>query len=317
MARWDELNQAVQSCREQVVSPEEILLVIDKNQELYERAVSEIAGVRVLQNRSTKGLSGARNTGVASSIGDVVVFLDDDAFADPDWLERLLAPLADPLVSGVGGWIIPEWDGTPPKWLPETFYWVLGCSYRGLPATGQSIRNPIGASMAIRRDVFLAVGGFTSGIGRIGTTPLGCEETELSIRYAARFPAARFVLVREAIVHHHVPASRLTWRYFRSRCWAEGLSKAAVASLAGAGSALSSERSYVTQALPRELLQNVQSIKRDPRNASIRSVLMFAGSLFTLAGYVRGRISVRRTPLTAGDDSLRDLISEQGDIVDP
>jgi hypothetical protein len=45
--------------------------------------------------------------------------------------------------------------------------------------TGASLRNPIGAIMAIRRRLFTSVGGFSSRIGRIGIVPLGCEETEL------------------------------------------------------------------------------------------------------------------------------------------
>ena len=58
------------------------------------------------------GLSGARNTGVARSTGDVVAFLDDDAYADPGWLAKLIAPMANPAVAGVGGGSPPLGDGT-------------------------------------------------------------------------------------------------------------------------------------------------------------------------------------------------------------
>ena len=153
MDRWKELNAAVQSCLDQTITPDEILLVVDHNPELLERATREIAGARVLANRSTKGLSGARNSGVASSSGEVIAFLDDDAYAEVDWIERLTAPFRDPLVAGVGGWIVPHWETAKPKWLPESFYWVVGCSYQGLPPSGATIRNPIGASMAMRRKV--------------------------------------------------------------------------------------------------------------------------------------------------------------------
>ena len=160
----------------------------------------------VVANRSTKGLSGARNTGVAASSGDVDRVPRRRRLRGPTWLERLCAPLEDPHVAGVGGWIVPEWQGRAAPWFPTTYYWILGCSYAGLPETGATLRNPIGASMAIRRSVFDLVGGFTSGIGRIGKVPLGCEETELCIRYGAQRPGDRFVLERDAIVHHLVPA---------------------------------------------------------------------------------------------------------------
>ncbi len=173
----------------------------------------------------SKGLSGARNTGVRAARGDVVVFLDDDARGDERWLEKILEPFADPAVAGCGGWIVPEWQGERPRWFPQTFLWIMGCSYEGLPATGATIRNPIGANMALRRRVFDLVGGFSAGLGRIGTTPLGCEETELCIRYGVNHSDDRFVMVRESVVFHSVPASRTTWDYFFRRCWSEGLPK--------------------------------------------------------------------------------------------
>jgi len=301
MDRWDDLRAAVESCLNQTVPADEILLVVDHNQELLDRANTEIVGALVVANCSTKGLSGARNTGVASSSGDVVVFLDDDAYAEEDWLEKLIRPFGDPRVAGVGGWIIPHWETAKPNWLPESFYWTLGCSYKGLPESGASIRNPIGASMAIRRDVFTSVGGFTSGLGRIGVVPLGGEETELCIRFTAKVPNDRFVLARDAIVHHRVPDSRLTWHYFWTRCWAEGLSKAAVSSLVGADAGLAAERSHVIRALPQELIESIRSFKKERRDATTRAALILLGATVALAGYVRGRAAVRRSPLVPGD----------------
>src|ERR1700722_15480429 len=110
MDRWDALVAAVESSLEQTVRPDEVVVVIDYNEELYRRAALELSGaqVLVLTNRSTKGLSGARNTGVAMSSGDIVAFLDDDAYAEPDWLEHLVAPMADPVVVGAGGWVLPH-----------------------------------------------------------------------------------------------------------------------------------------------------------------------------------------------------------------
>ena len=44
----------------------------------------------------------------------------------------------------------PWWPELAPRWLPEEFYWVVGCSYRGLPESVGPVRNPIGASMSMR-----------------------------------------------------------------------------------------------------------------------------------------------------------------------
>jgi len=306
MERWDALGAAVQSSLDQTLPPDEVVVVIDYNEELYRRAALELSGsqVLVLANRSTKGLSGARNTGVALSSGDIVAFLDDDAFAEPDWLEQLVDPMADPMVVGVGGWVLPHWETKAAKWLPETFYWILGCSYAGLPATNSRVRNPIGANMAMRRRVFTQVGGFTSGIGRIGQVPLGCEETELCIRYTSRFPDERFVLVRDAVVHHRVPASRLTWHYFWTRCWAEGLSKALVSSLVGSHSGLASERRHIMRSLPQEFGRSLRMIPRHPLLAAVRSMLILAGTTYAVAGLLRGRLALHGAPIESGGDDL-------------
>ena len=295
--RWDALREAVDSCRRQTLEPTEIILVIDYNQELEDRARREFVDVRVIAKHLTKGVSGARNSGGLASTGDVVAFLDDDAFADETWLHYLTAPFDDPGVAGTGGWIVPLWEGNEPQWFPRTFYWVLGCSYDGLPSSGATIRNPIGASMAMRRSVFTEVGGFTDGIGRVGKVPLGCEETELCIRYGQSHGNQRMVLVREAVVHHRVPESRCTWKYFSSRCWAEGISKAAVASLVGRGDGLAAERAHVARALPRELLETAVLALRGDRGAMGRAGHIGAGSLLALAGLVRGTVEFRRHPL--------------------
>jgi hypothetical protein len=313
MDRWDALVDAVRSCVDQITVPSEIILVIDYNDELFERATLELKDARVVANRSTKGLSGARNTGVVTSSGDIVAFLDDDAYAEPSWLEELTRPMEDPKIVGAGGWIIPHWETEAAPWFPRTFYWILGCSYSGLPPTGGVIRNPIGANMAMARRIFTSVGGFTSGIGRIGLVPLGCEETELCIRYAANVPDERFVLVHDAVVHHRVPASRLTWHYFWTRCWAEGLSKAAVSSLVGSGSGLAAERQHVVRALPKELLESLRALPRNPRVAITKAALIVAGTAFAATGLVRGLLAVGRNPIHAGTADLDALTSKSTD----
>jgi hypothetical protein len=205
--------------------------------------------------------------------------------------------MSDSTVAGTGGFVLPHWEGDIAAWFPETFYWILGCSFAGLPISNAPIRNPIGANMAIRRRVFTSVGGFTSGLGRIGVTPLGCEETELCIRYTAQFPDQQFMFARAAVVHHRVPPSRLTWHYFWTRCWAEGLSKAAVASLVGSSAGLAAERKHVLGALPREMGQSLAKLSRHPRVALTRSMLIVAGTCLAIAGVLRGKVALLRVPL--------------------
>ncbi len=312
MERWDDMVAAVSSSRAQSRPPDEVVLVIDYNDALAERARESLPEVIVTANRFTKGLSGARNTGVTVSTGEVVAFLDDDAVAEPEWLEELCRPFEDPEVAGTGGWIVPAYDDrSEPRWFPRTFLWVLGCSYDGLPPDGAAIRNPIGASMAMRREVFDRVGGFSSSLGRIGKNALGCEETELCIRYGRASATQRFVLARRSVVRHRVPAGRLTTRYFLARCWAEGISKAAVASLQGADRSLAAERRHATRALPREALDALGSVRADPLTSLRRLALVAAGLGATVAGVARGTVALRRRPLPASRDQAAVLLGSR------
>jgi len=173
--RWDVLAASVEVLlRGPDEPPHEVVVVVDNNPDLLERARRELHGAVVVANAARQGLSGARNTGVATSTGDVVVFLDDDAVPADGWLERLLANYRDPEVMGVGGGADPVWPRHRPRWFPAEFEWVIGCSWTGLPGEVAEIRNLIGCNMSFRREAFHVAGGFREDIGRIGTRPLGC-----------------------------------------------------------------------------------------------------------------------------------------------
>ena len=290
--RWDALVDAVASAREQDPAPHEVLVVIDHNLDLLSRAIRDLPDARVVANEEGRGLSGARNTGVRHASGEIVAFLDDDACARPGWLRALTRAFEDPTVIGAGGVALPMWESCPPFWIPPEFLWVVGCSYRGLPQTLAEIRNPIGANMAFRRTVLGRVGGFKDGIGRVGRTPLGCEETELSIRARAA-TGGRIVQMPDAKVEHRVGADRTRWRYFRRRCWAEGLSKAVVSRSVGSNAALERERAYVMRTLPTGVWRGLADACRGDRSGVARSGAIVTGLAITTAGYLRGRLSAR------------------------
>ena len=226
--RWQQMVDAVNSVGKQSYRASQLVLVIDHNPALLERALAEFTDVDVVPNADESGLSGARNTGVRHAGSDIVAFLDDDALAEPDWLELLIAPYRDADVVGTGGVARAAWPVSRPSWFPPEFDWVVGCSYRGLPEGQAPVRNPIGANMSFRRLAFDRAGGFRSDFGRLGTLPLGCEETEFSIRVRRVIPEAQILHVPGAVVDHFVSTDRTTVKYFLRRCVAEGLSKATV-----------------------------------------------------------------------------------------
>lgn len=282
--RWDLLGRAVESALADPVA-DEVVLVIDHNSDLFLRARDQWTDITIMENAHERGLSGARNSGVEAGSADVVAFLDDDAFARPGWLSQLTAPFAAEDVGLSAGRVVPEWAQRRPAWFPPEFLWVVGSSYEGLPTDDADVRNPIGASMAVRRRVFEDVGLFYDGVGRVGTIPLGCEETELAIRASAHGYRVRYA--PSSIVEHHVTANRHTFAYFASRCRAEGTSKAIVSKIAGTQESLSSERSYVAKTIPRGLLREARRLITGPRRtgALVQIGALLAGCALTAWSY--------------------------------
>jgi GT2 family glycosyltransferase len=308
--RWDATVAAIESARQQTLPPDEIILVIDHNPALLARARASIPGIIAIENSEPQGLSGSRNSGLAIAQGDLIAFLDDDAMAEPDWLEKLRDRCLDPQVLGTGGAVDPLWLGTKPAWFPEEFYWVIGCTYRGLPESSTAVRNLYGGCGCWRKEVFDTVGTFRHGIGRVGTIPKGCEETELCIRARQRWPGKVFLYEPAARIHHQVPVKRATWKYFCSRCYGEGLSKAAIARFVGAKDGLATERSYTLRTLPRGVIRGLGDalLRRDLAGIGRASAITL-GLFTTAAGYLVGsaqqqlerwrRVTSKEAPLAA------------------
>src|SRR3954462_4949950 len=118
--RFDRLPPAGASGQEQ---KDQLIVVIDGNPALQERARRAFPGALVVPNLGKRGLSDARNSGVKRAYGDIVAFLDDDAEAAPDWLDRRTAHYTDASVAGVGGWIEAVWAEGRPGWFPREFDW--------------------------------------------------------------------------------------------------------------------------------------------------------------------------------------------------
>ncbi len=298
--RWSDLLASVDSVRCQTVVPSQLIVVIDHNTELLARAQEALHDVTVVPSEQSPGLSGARNTGLAHATSEIVAFIDDDATARETWLEELVAAYSADSILGVGGLIVPMWEHERPGWLPEEFDWVVGCTYLGMPE-GARVRNLIGANMSFRRDVLVAIGGFNSWLGRTSTEALAGEEADVCIRAARENPGGVFVYASRALVDHHVPDSRATSRYFRERCYGEGISKARLSQALGSRDGLASERHHVLVTLPAGVARNVRAFLGGDRAGLARAAAIVAGLGFTGAGYVAGRLAARAKPEAAAN----------------
>ncbi|MCF3964458.1 glycosyltransferase family 2 protein [Streptomyces fuscigenes] len=315
--RWADILAAVESVTGQSPAPLETLLVVDHNEALRARlgaAFAAAEGVRVLANAGPRGLSAGRNTGVAAARGEIVAFLDDDAVARPGWLRHFLDAYDDERVLAVGGRTLPAWaSGRRPAWFPEEFDWVVGCTYRGLPAGRARVRNVLGGNASFRRSAFDAAGGFATGIGRDGDRrPLGCEETELCIRVARAVPGAVLLIDDRSVIHHKVPPVRERFRYFRTRAYAEGLSKALVSRSVGSAKGLESERRYTTRVLPAGIARGLRDAALGRPGGARRAGAIVVGVLTTAAGYAVGLVRTRGGAVAFSSGPILPLGAEQG-----
>jgi cellulose synthase/poly-beta-1,6-N-acetylglucosamine synthase-like glycosyltransferase len=214
----------VRSLKKQTLSPLEIILVVDPDEHLvgHYKAISE--DIKIVVSAEC-GLSNARNVGVASSRGDIIAFIDDDAIADEEWLQNMVRDFDDPAVIGVGGSIIPVWDGVRPKWFPSELDWIIGCIDEGPSSAKVTVKNPWGCNMAFRRSAFERVGLFDLRTGRRRGMLRGSEEAEFGRRLLSAMPGSKIIHDPAVIVHHRVPKRRATLSRVLRRSFQENSSE--------------------------------------------------------------------------------------------
>ncbi|HTZ65468.1 MAG TPA: glycosyltransferase [Solirubrobacteraceae bacterium] len=194
-ARPEYLEVALASIAPQAAAAgAEVLVVDDAGPSSGARIQAERFGARYEPHEGPRGLNIARNTGVERSLAGLVVFVDDDIRATPDWLQALLRGVAEnPGVAVFTGPIRARLEGSPPR----------GCGRERAPITtlelGDQDRDACyawGANMAIRRAAFERVGPFDESLRH------GGDEQEWQDRLRALQPGARVRYLAGAAVDH-------------------------------------------------------------------------------------------------------------------
>jgi glycosyltransferase involved in cell wall biosynthesis len=193
-------------------------------------ATSPVPVLYLIERR--QGKSSALNTGICNARGTVLLLTDDDVEVDPGWLEAACVAFdRHPEIDYVGGPVVPIWAVAPPRWFDQqrSDLWgtVAILDYGPDPFIFEQRRRvPLGANMAIRRRLFDSIGAFHPELGRTGKSLLGQEQAEFLAR--ARAHDLQGMYLPAMSVAHHVPATRLTKRYFRRWWFWKGLSRARV-----------------------------------------------------------------------------------------
>lgn len=225
------LEKAIQSLIEQTLPKEEYEVIVVNSGSIDEtkmigESFNHLENFRCI-HEPIKGLSQARNTGWQNAKGKYVAYLDDDAIACQEWLERIIKAFetVHPPPGSVGGKIIPIWEAKRPEWLSkqlEPSLTILDWADKPIFLT-EAYHYLAGANVAYPREILQRFGGFSTSLGRKEGTLLSNEEILLS-RCLKRHNLWSYY-DPEICVQHHVPAERLVRRWFYRRYFWQGVSE--------------------------------------------------------------------------------------------
>jgi len=186
-----------------LATPVEQVILVDsspdrESADLVESRYPEVEYVRSGLARGT--MPEARSMGLELATGDIVAFIDDDAFVFPRWRDELVRPYADARVAAVGGRAINGAPGEAVFGLGDIGRLLPNGSLTGnfpaVPGRVIAVDHLIGANMSFRRDALAEIGGIH------GYYPGTCvrEESDISLRLGAA--GYRLVFAPQAVVHH-------------------------------------------------------------------------------------------------------------------
>lgn len=172
------------------------------------------------------GLSQARNTGWQNAQGEYIAYLDDDAIACPEWLERIVDAFdtVKPQPASVGGKVTPVWEAERPAWFPKEMETAFAIVHWGdnPKFLTEEHEHHVGCNVAYQRDILRACGGFNTNLGRKGTNLISNDES-LILLYLRQHCLG--IYYHPSIhVEHLVPAERLAKRFLYRRMFWQGVS---------------------------------------------------------------------------------------------
>lgn len=293
MDRYDDFSEAVESVLRQTHDPIEVVLVSDGNPVVAEHMTADFGhhdAVRVHCTDENRGISYARTRGAEVATGELVAFLDDDAIATYDWIETLAETYSSTDAYAVGGRLDPQWLAGKPSFLPEEFYWLIGCTERGFADHLEEVRNTYGSNIAFDREVFLDVGGYDEETGRKGDSHVQAHEAPACIRIREQYGRG-VVYNDEAIVYHKIFEYRTDFRWLVGRAFWQGYSKRVMNLRHPEDEGNEGEylRDLTTQYVPQRVYGLIKDPSRD-KLAQLASIVVFTavvgfGYLYGIATY--------------------------------
>lgn len=225
------LNRALDSVASQTLAQDEFEVIIVDNgstdQTRDRVAAHQLHDPRIRYVVEPQaGIAHARNRALAEARGEYLAFIDDDAWADPKWLENLVTPLRSlsPAPECVVGPVSLVWEGNRPDWFPVRFESLL-CHYemgdvpRFLDADGYLLTT----NSLFHRETLLKLGGMRTDLGHRRKALIGGEDNDVFNRLLAGGHGVYYQ--PGALVYHPVPKERQTRRFLLRRLFWDGASQ--------------------------------------------------------------------------------------------
>ena len=197
------------------------LIVVDNNstdgtRTIVDRFIRVDGRVRYLFE-PRQGLSHARNAGIAAARAALVAFTDDDVRAEPDWVAAVVRAFDEyPGADAAGGRVLPIWPAEPPGWLTPDHWAPLALADHGAAPVTIGPERPIclvGANLAVRHEVFDAIGGFATELQRVKDGIGSLEDHEFMLRLLGAGRTA--VYDPRIVIHAEIQPNRLERTYHR------------------------------------------------------------------------------------------------------
>lgn len=186
-------------------------ILVDDGSRDNSAAIGREFGARVISTEN-RGLSSARNTGMATASGEIIVYLDDDAYPDADWLYYLAATFRRTGHAAVGGPnLAPPTDGNTAECVTN----APGGPVHVLLTDTVAEHIP-GCNMAFRKERLQAIGGFDTAFRVAGDDVDVCWRIQQQGETIGFSPAA-------LVWHHRRNSLRAYWKQQQGYGKAEAL----------------------------------------------------------------------------------------------
>jgi glycosyltransferase involved in cell wall biosynthesis len=253
------LGRCLAALSKQTLPPGEILVVDDGSRD-ETAEIANLYSVRVI-SQANAGPAAARNTGAQAARGDLILFTDADCAPALDWVERMVAPFADPVVAGAKG----VYETTQTEPVARFVQIEYEDKYdRMLGQEGIDFIDTYSA--AYRRGIFLEAGGFDTSFPTASV-----EDQEFSFRLAGA--GKRLVFMQNArVAHIH---DRTLFEYIQRKFW------------------IGYWKALVTRRHPSKLASDSHT----PQTLKLQMALVGAGGVLLVLGAMLRRIRIARWAL--------------------